>query len=224
MPDYFQPSRPDPAPFSQHVAALQRRLDESRWPSVPEALAERTGTSLLIGNNQSGQFRLKLWDQAVCLEYPGFNSFDQATHQELPVPSQAVLLYYFITADGAPQESRWVSFGELPDGRFYNQAFQGYSGAELARTFQNDLLAFDYAAARSGGIQAQPGAEIPGDRAYLFRALPRLSLLVVYWQGDEDFPASAQILFERSVSHYLPTDVCAYLGSSLTRRLIKNKP
>jgi hypothetical protein len=51
--------------------------------------------------------------------------------------------------------------------------------------------------------------------------LPRLSILVAYWSGDEDFPTSVQVLFESSTPHYLPTDVCAYLGSSLTRMLLK---
>jgi hypothetical protein len=50
--------------------------------------------------------------------------------------------------------------------------------------------------------------------------LPRVSLLTVYWQGDEDFPSSAQILFGVEVKHYLPTDACAIAGSMLTRQLV----
>jgi len=48
-------------------------------------------------------------------------------------------------------------------------------------------------------------------------------LLAVYWQGDEDFPSTCQVLFDASASHYLPTDAYAILGSTLTRRLIKTK-
>jgi hypothetical protein len=45
-------------------------------------------------------------------------------------------------------------------------------------------------------------------------------LAVVYHLGDENFPASCQILFDASACHYLPTDVCAILGSMLTRKLL----
>jgi hypothetical protein len=44
----------------------------------------------------------------------------------------------------------------------------------------------------------------------------------VYWQGDEDFDASCQVLFDASARHYLPTDAYAILGSTLTRMLKKN--
>jgi hypothetical protein len=42
---------------------------------------------------------------------------------------------------------------------------------------------------------------------------------VVTWEGDEDFPSTYQILFDAAVSHHLPTDACAILGSILTHRL-----
>jgi len=59
-----------------------------------------------------------------------------------------------------------------------------------------------------------------GDAAYEFQVLPMVSLLVVTWQGDEEFNSTYQILFDAAVSHHLPTDACAILGSNLTNRLI----
>jgi len=85
----------------------------------------------------------------------------------------------------------------------------------LARRFGNDLSAFEGAASRLDGMKLGYG-----DAAFAFHVLPRVMLAVVYHLGDEDFPATCQILFDASVSHYLPTDVCAILGSMLTRRLL----
>jgi hypothetical protein len=128
---------------------------------------------------------------------------------------QALLLYYFNIADGFPIQNRWIAFSDLPDGRFYNQAFQGYTGNELARAFQNDMPAFELAAQSLQGVR-QP----LGSASYLYWALPRVPILVVYWLGDDEFPASAQLLFDASASHYLTTDSFAILGSTITRRLI----
>jgi hypothetical protein len=136
-----------------------------------------------------------------------------------------LLLYYFHTADGAPLARQWVSFSELPDGRFYNHAYQGYSGGELARTFGHDLQAFQTAALSQGGEALPPGIHgMAGADAYRFWALPRVPLLAVAWPGDEDFASTYQILFDAAASHYLPTDVCALLGGTLARRLIAQKP
>jgi hypothetical protein len=58
-----------------------------------------------------------------------------------------------------------------------------------------------------------------GDASFAFDALPRVRVAAVYYAGDEDFPASANVLFDESASHYLPTDALAGVGSALVDRL-----
>ena len=197
---------------------LAPRMDELRLrlkDIEPAVLAERTGSEL-DGNT----FHLHLWGKPVFLALPEFTAFDTATRQPLRPDQQMLLLYYFSTAAGTAETGQWISFADLPGGRFYNQAFQGYTGHELVKAFGPDQTAFEWVAADLDG-RPYP----LGDAAFLFHALPRVALLVIFWQGDDsedtiDFPPSFQILFDSSASHYLPTDACAILGSSLTRRLI----
>ena len=201
--------------------ALASRVDElcQALRQVPaNLLAERTGASYQDLGPGRGEFRLSLFDSLVLLTHPGLVGIDVKTDNELPLPTQAVLAYYFHSSDGAPLNGQWVSFADLPGGRMYNRAFQGYSGDELVKAFGLEVEAFKAACKKSGGVAA-----LIGDAAYIFYALPRLPLLVNYWCGDEDFPSSCKILFDSSVSHYLPTDVCAILGSMLTRKLVKNR-
>jgi len=213
--------QPDASQLAGRVVTLQEQLRTIQQAIGAEALAARTGCEPQAESSERGKLTLRLWGQLVQIDYPEWVASDAQSGEALPVAMQALLLYYFVTADGKSPEAHWISFADLPDGRFYNQAFQGYSGNELARSFQNDLDAFERATRRSGGVLLPKAADIPGDRAFLFQALPRLALLIAYWSGDEDFPAAAQILFEITAPHYLPTDVCAILGSTLTRRLIK---
>ncbi|MEJ2208321.1 MAG: DUF3786 domain-containing protein [Anaerolineae bacterium] len=63
-----------------------------------------------------------------------------------------------------------------------------------------------------------------GDASFLFRALPRLWMAVVLYVADDEFPASANVLFDASASHYLPTEDMAVLGGLLASRLIKAAP
>ena len=62
-----------------------------------------------------------------------------------------------------------------------------------------------------------------GDAAFAFDALPRVRVAAVYYAGDEDFPATANVLFDESASHYLPTDALAGVGSALVDRLTASK-
>jgi hypothetical protein len=211
-------SKPNKTPH-QSKPALATRVDELRevLQGIPvNLLAERTGASYQEIGPGRGEFRISLFDSPTVVTYPryvGINVRDEA----LPLPFQAVLAYYFHTADGAPLTGQWISFAELPDGRMYNQAFQGYSGNELVKAFGLDVEAFKAACEKSGGV-----ATPLGDAAYIFYALPRFPMVVNYWCGDEDFPSSCKILFDSSASHYLPTDVIAILGSMLKGRILKN--
>jgi hypothetical protein len=197
---------------------LRRRVDELReglGKKDPAKLADSTGTIYIPGERDEGLFQFQFWGQDTYLTFPALIATDRKSGRELSASSQALLIYYMHTADGFMGSGQWISFSELPDGRFYNQAFQGYTGKEIARKFKNDLLDFEKAAKEAGGSRYPHG-----DTAFIYKMLPRVSLIAVYWQGDEDFPSSAQILFGAEVSHYLPTDACAIAGSMLTRRLV----
>lgn len=216
MPASMKPQNPAPDP-----TRITRRADELRLllqEADPQRLAVRSGCTYIEIERGAGIFQLTFWGKPVSIDFPAFIARDPQSLTELPALNQAMLLYYLHTADGTPLTGRWISFADLPDGRFYNQAFQGYTGGELQRCFKNDCESLKQAALSSSGILL-PGA--PGNLAYCFQALPRLPLLLVIWEGDEDFPASFQILFEAATAHYLPTDACAILGSTLTGRLKK---
>ena len=148
------------------------------------------------------------------MTWPELTAYNNADDPS-PAFQQALFLYYLITADAAPLSGRWVSFADLPDGRMYNAAFQGYTGDELARTFGLNLEGFKTACEKAGAQAVDAG-----DAAFRFQALPRVELLVVYHLGDEDFPSSCKILFDASATHYLPIDGCAILGSLLVKKIL----
>lgn len=208
------PSKPDATRFTRRINELRQGLIQSD----PRVLAKNTGsrfTPLGIGSELQGKYTLSLWDREIELSYPDYIAHPVSTGEELDDLQQALLLYYFTNADDTPLSGSWISFAELSGGRFYAQAFQGYTGHELARAFQNDLSGFERAATSLGGIR-----QTLGDASFAYLALPRAPLLVIFWQGDEDFTSTCQVLFDASANHYLPTDAYAILGSTIVHRLI----
>ena len=54
------------------------------------------------------------------------------------------------------------------------------------------------------GANSLGGQPLPmADAAYSFQVTPRTPVAVLYWQGDDDFPPEAKILFDRSLAGYL---------------------
>ena len=198
--------------------ALAIRVDELReaLKQIPvNLLAERTGASYQAIGPGRGEFRLSLFDSPTIVTYPGIIGVD-AKDDELPLPFQAVLAYYFHTSDGASLTGQWVSFAELPDGRMYNQAFQGYSGNLLTKAFNLDIQSFRRACASAGGRPVEFA-----DAAFAFNALPHIPLLVTYWLGEDEFPSASKVLFDPTAVRHLPIDVCAILGGMLASRILK---
>jgi len=206
---------------------LAGRVDELRSAlrvQDPSLVAARSGSSWLTLGPDRGELHVPFWDNVCFFSFPEFIGY--VNHNPLPDFQQTLLLYYLITADGAPLTGRWVSFADLPDGRMYNAAFQGYSGDEVVKKFEkigqgfispnpDPLHDFKQACLSIGGKPVDIGSA-----SFIFQPLARVPLMVNYWLGDEDFPSSCKILFDESACHYLPIDACAILGSMLTRKII----
>lgn len=208
--------KPFPSP-ADRSALLLIRVDELRSYlrlADPIILAQRIAGRYLESRPGEGNFYLSLWGREVSLSFPELIASDDL-NRELNSALQALLIYYVFSSNGAPVAGHFIAFSELPDGRFYAQAFQGYTGDELRRHFGNDCEGFERAAYKLGG-QGYP----LGDAAFAFQFLPRLPLLVAFWAGDDELPASYQVLFDAAALYHLPTDACAIAGSMLTRQLI----
>lgn len=159
--------------------------------------------------------------------HPAGEAFAADTGKPAHVTIAIVLMHYLLTADGAPPADRWLAFRQLPDGLFYAQAFANHAEALLAGRFSSDVAGFCRAASALGGavLDAAPGGGLaPPDAFFRFQALPRLAVAVQLWEGDEEFPGQARMLFDAQAGHYLPTEDLAGIGDWLAHKLVHLRP
>ena len=180
----------------------------------PGKLVLRSGCE----RDEDGNFRLDFFWREYVISADDLSVRPTGADKESLSFIQSLILTYLVTADGTTPSSRWVGFRELPDGMFYAQAFQGYTGGRLVRELPDGIEAFRRAAESLGGEPLEYG-----DAGYAFTVLPRLHLGLVYWEGDEEdgFPPQARVLFEDTAAHYMCTDGLAILGSQLVGRVLK---
>jgi hypothetical protein len=204
-----------------------RTPEETYGPALDKAVGElqsldpwlvalRSDTKYTGLTEASGQIEVKFRRKHYVIFYPEISVEEVETGQEPPIAIRILILHYLINADGTPLADSWVAFRELPDGRVYDAAFRRRANLRLAQAFGNDLDGFVAAAEVLGGERLTYG-----DAAFLFPIFPRLRLAAVLYLADEEFPASANVLFDAAADHYLPTEDLAVLGGMLAGRLIK---
>ncbi len=193
------------APVVKEAQAKLRAIDRAET-------AARSGATI----DPQGNLRVEFLRRAYLIDQADWTVKRVDDGAAPPSLTQSLILTYLYTSDGTPPIERWMGFRELPNGLFYAQAFQGYTGTELARDLSGDVAAFQQASER---LQGAPLAL--GEAGYAFQVLPRLKLAVIMWSGDDEFPAQAQVLFQESAPHYLMTDGLAIVGSLLIGQIVK---
>lgn len=201
--------------------ALSDRVSELRTAVKaipPERLATCTASIFVGSGRGEGRFILSLLNEEIHVNYPSVEVCSSSGNA-LPVFLQALILYYFATSTGAPLSGNWVSFADLPNGRMYAHAFQGYSGDPVAKSVGTDLSRFHERCKKAGGLSCKMA-----DAAYTFQGFPRVPLLLAYWLGEDVFPSTCKVLFDSSACNYLPIDACAILGSLLVKNVLRSDP
>jgi len=128
---------------------------------------------------------------------------------------RALLLHYLLKADGVRPAGNWAAYKDLPGGLLYASVFARRATDPLIKRFGKSAKSFQEAGRLLGGVP-----EKVGDASFSLLAFPRVPLQYVLWEGDEEFPASAQLLFDSAVDHYLPLEDIVVLGQITTGRLI----
>ena len=121
--------------------------------------------------------------------------------------------YLLLCPDHDPVGSDWVSFKDFRDSAPFAGAFVNYTEIPLARYFSGRLKDLE-AACRE--IQGEPpAATFSYDLCMQFNALPKIPVLMLFNDSDEEFPAQCAVLFERRAENYLDMECLAMVGMLL---------
>ncbi len=138
--------------------------------------------------------------------------------QRSGVTVEIVLLHYLLRAQDIPLSGHLKSFREFSDAEAYQDAFRRRVIEPLALAFGPHPEKFAQAAARLGGVPAELGT---GELKFRLMALPRLPVVVILWLGDDEVPASAQVLFDETAEQQVPVEDLAVVGEFAAYLLIE---
>lgn len=121
--------------------------------------------------------------------------------------------YLLMCPEETPVGGNWVSFRDFKDTGPLTVYFENEVERAVVRLFEGDLEALK-AACRGVGGHA-PDIEPDYDAVFQFDALPRVQLLLLFNDRDEEFPARCSVLFKSSAEKYLDGECLAILGRLL---------
>lgn len=168
----------------------------------PFSMAELSGARF-----SQGRFYFNYCSLPLTVDYPGGDACFESAGLPLSYYEQVLLIQYLSCASGLPPHGRWLSFLDLRGGSLHWRPFQREALEPLARHYHNRLDLFLAAGMKHGGEMIKMG-----DAALLIPVLPRLSLVFIVWQGDNEFAPRSMILFDAAAGAYLPTDSLYVLG------------
>ena len=134
-----------------------------------------------------------------------------------PLPVQTFLLRYLLEGKQVPWQGSWKTFREMPWGEMYIKPYTGRVLTRAAFTFGTRVAAFRAACEAMGATPVSHG-----DAGYLFHFIDGYQMQILVWEGDDEFPPNAQILYSDNFSEGFAAEDRVVAGDILIS-LIKEK-
>ena len=169
---------------------------------------------LYLGARDAGErVVLELLGRKYLVGPDGVSALDR---DNLDFKERIVLAYYLLRGGNGTPADQWVSYRDFKDGAFFHAAFSQIVETKIAQDFSGNT---DRLVRGAQALQGQPLTGLGGDFCYRFPALPKIPLALVYYDSDEEFPASARVLYDQTAPLFLDMECLAVLGLILADRL-----
>lgn len=112
-----------------------------------------------------------------------------------PLPTQTFLLRYLLECRDVAWGGTWKTFREMPWGELYIKPYTGRVLTRAAFTFGTRVEQFRRAAEKLGGIPLKHG-----DAGFQFDFFGPYQMQIIVWEGDDEFPPNAQVLYTDNFS------------------------
>lgn len=182
----------------------------------PKRVADLSGAAFRPDPEGRATLHFDFLGKRVVMGWPEIALSYRPSGDEVPIQEQILLLHYLIGARGATPTGDWIAYQEVPDGKFYLDAFVRRAKNPMVQVFGNQperLL--ELASERYNAIPLGQG-----DISAQVQALPQVPVALILWRGDDEFPPEGTILFDRSISEILSAEDIAWLAGMIVYPLI----
>lgn len=168
-------------------------------------------------DNASGTYSLTTWGVEYSVDPAGkliaAVNPDQSLHEYFVI----FLVHYLLNDTEIHISGEWISEKDMTGGPTFFRGPHAIPTEWISDRFDNDLDSFKQFCTRHSGESLDMA-----DAAFCFALTSNIRVAVLYWTGDEDFPAEAKILYDSSLAEHFALDVIYALAISVCDRFILN--
>ena len=159
---------------------------EERFRGMDAAeAAQRTGAKW-----DGKEFYVNLLGREFAISHPDYAIRALDEGKLPPLPTQTFLLRYLLESKTVAWSGAWKTFREMPWGEMYIKPYTGRVLTRAAFTFGTRVAAFRAAAEKMGAELVKHG-----DAGFRFNLIGDYQMQILIWEGDDEFPPNAQILY-----------------------------
>ena len=151
----------------------------------PEAAVARTGVKW-----DGNEFYVNLLGKKYAITHPQYAIRAVDGGSVPPLSVQTFLLRYLLESKAVSWNGEWKTFREMPWGEMYIKPYTGRVLTRAAFTFGTRLAAFRAACEKLGAESVKHG-----DAGYRLNLIGDFWMQILVWEGDEEFPPNAQVLY-----------------------------
>lgn len=198
----FMQENDDPGPY---CSAINHSL-EIFAQKDPVQMARRGGG---MYQPENSRILLPSLGQLLQISYPDGEVTFKGTPKQPLWQWSLIATNYLGRAEGTPLSGELISYRELDGGYAFYPAFLNQTLTRLSR------MAEEKDPANLNNACLQLGGELHGrgDAGAKLNFFPHFPVHVIFWKGDDEVAASANLLFDRTANLYLHTEDVAVVGS-----------
>lgn len=179
-----------------------------------EQITERTGSKW-----DGSEFYVNLLGREYAIAHPQYGIRPLDGGPVPPLPAQTFILRYLLEGREVTNLGRWLTFREMPWGELYIKPYTGRVLTRAAFTFGTNISAFR-AACEKMGATALPH----GDAGFQFDFLGGYQMQIMVWEGDDEFPPNAQVLYSNNFAQGFAAEDRVVAGDLLISAIKSNLP
>jgi hypothetical protein len=167
-------------------------------------------------NEQTNTIEVRYLDEIYQVNLPDMRISKPGGADTVELRDQILILHYLGDAKGTSLSKKVIAFQEFEQGSNYYPTFYKRSVQPLIQYFGQQPGNLLKLSSELGGRKSDYG-----DISTTIFAFPNIPITYVLWQGDDEFPPNANILFDSTVLDYLPVEDVIVLCQTITWKLVK---
>jgi len=171
-----------------------------------DSIAERLG-----GSVEKDEMVLSFFGQPYRISSRGITD---PFGKQPPMGISVVLCKYLLLCPAIPSlDKEWVSYRDFKNTAPLVHSFINHAERPIVQNYSNRLKDLAAACEKLGG--KDPGLDLNYQLITILYPLPKVPVLLLFDDVDEEFPAQCKVLFERRAEHYLDPECLAIIGRLL---------